>query len=152
MLMKLTALETEFSGNFSLQIDVVKNIIGGLQLLIDAYRDEQAADDLGKLQAQRNRFQTWAENEINTAEGVYRAGEALASTWGYTRDSAAVQEHYANALLRLWCIHEGDLQDVNPGLYQRRAQLIRDIETHYHITKHVRDLRIKRGVVRISDK
>ena len=138
-LLRLEALNSKFSGTFTNEIVETKGKISYLGQLLNAYKNKLVATDLRKNETQRIRFAQWAKRQLDEAKELDDAGEAIASTWTKTRSSEEAINNYVAAWLKLMSIHPGDLQSVDPAMFQRYSELKQLIENHKSPTDHMRN-------------
>ncbi len=138
VLFNLLALHDKYSDEFTTEINDVLEKIGHMEKLVSSYKTKVNANELQKLRTQHERFVTWANEQLATAKKHYNAAEEIAGTWGKTTKSPEAVTHYVEAWQALMSIHPGDLQSVDPALYQTVIEYKGKIENRWTPTEYQR--------------
>ena len=145
LLLRLKALDAKYANQFSAEISSTIQNIADLGLLVNSYKNKLVISDLKKNEAQRHRFEVWARDQLKEARKLDREGENIAGRLDKTRDNPDAVRKYLLAWRTLMAIHPGDLQSVNPSLFQSYNELKSQIEGHWTPTNHQRgQVQIKR--------
>ena len=138
LLLRLKALDAKYANQFAAEIAEATQKITDLYQLANAYKNKLIVADLEKNEAQRTRFVEWAKKQLEQARKLDREGENIASTWSKTRSSEAAVDKYVAAWKALMSIHPGDLQAVDPALFQMYSELKIQIENHWEPNNYQR--------------
>ncbi len=136
VLLQLNLLQKEYPSQFTSEINVVLQKIASLEQLARSIRSKLTVAEIKRGEEQRRKFVEWAMWQLELAKLYDKAGEDIAGTWGGTRSSPKAVEHYKDAWEALMIIHPGDLQSVDPALYQHYSELKGKIENHWTPTEN----------------
>ena len=131
LLLRLKALDAKFANQFYSEVSEATQQVKYFSILIDSYKKKLTANELEKVQIQRNSFIAWARETINNARVFDNRGEEIANKTFATRKSPEAVDQYASGWLLLMSIHPNDLQAVDPALFQIYSTLKSQIESHW---------------------
>lgn len=131
LLLRLQGMQAKFPGHFSEEISHVTQKIAFLERLVSSYRNRLVVGDLRKNEAQREKFVTWARQQLELTKQYDDEGEAIARQWTKLRSDNQAVKKYVVAWQTLMSIHPGDLSSADPALFQTYSELKTLIENHW---------------------